>query len=81
MKKCELFLVFDEQSEHIKNAEALANVIRTSIGGELIAERHLKQCMSLLCDLAITLGENHEISSKALTRLYIVNDAVNGNSD
>jgi hypothetical protein len=81
MKKCELFPVFDEQTNHIKSVEALANVVRVGIGGELIAERHLKQCMSLLCDLTITLSENHEIGSQALTNLYIVNDAINGNSD
>jgi hypothetical protein len=78
MKKCDLFPVFDDQAEQIRNVEALANVIRVGIGGEVIAERHLKQCMSLLCDLTIALSENHEIGSQALTNLYIVNDAVNG---
>jgi hypothetical protein len=81
MKKFELFSVFDDQAEHIRNIEALANIVRVGIGGELIAERHLKQCMSLLFDLTITLSENHEIGSQALINLYIVNDAVNGDSE
>ncbi|MDT0596101.1 hypothetical protein [Glaciecola petra] len=76
MKKCELFPVFDDQAKQIKNVEALANIIRIGIGGEVIAEKHLKQCMSLLCDLTIVLSENHETGSQALTNLYITDDAI-----
>jgi hypothetical protein len=81
MKKCELFSVFDEQAEQIRNVEALASVIQVGIGGEVIAERHLKQCMRLMCGLTEQLKLNQVFISRGLTELYIVNDAVNSNSD
>lgn len=81
MKKCELFPVFDDQAEQIKNVQALANIVRIGIGGETIADKHLKQCATLLCDIAETVGENHDTGSQVLAELYIVYDAVNGDSD
>ena len=81
MKKCDLLDVQEITEKTIIHADALANLIRTVGVQGIVSETHQNECMSLLCFLTEILRENQLVISQGLTELYIVDDAVHGNSD
>ena len=81
MKKCDLINVQDVTERTTIHVDALTNLIRTAGCQGIVSETHQNECMSLLCELTMLLREKQLVISKGLTELYIVNDAVHGDSD
>ena len=78
MKKYQLFPVLDNSSKVLYQLSALHRVMKTALQHGEVSNDDLDACMSLCCDLDVTLSADHNHIAGGVAELNILNNAVNG---
>jgi hypothetical protein len=81
MKKRDLFIVLDDHQRQIEQLKTISEILSNASADIFLPESHQRALASIsadICDMCLTQAET---ISQALVGLYMIDNAVNGNSD